>query len=193
MIASISGSVQRIEEDHLIIQVGGFGLKVWVPVTALEVAGAVGTAITLFTYLHWRDNEIALYGFTTQDELDLFELLLGVSGIGPRLALSIVSTLSPEVLTGAVAQDEPAVLQRVPGIGKKTAERILFHLKDRMDLDHLPGGVAIISDLDSQVIAALTSLGYSIVEAQTAVQRIPRDAPRELEERIRLALSAMGV
>ena len=104
-----------------------------------------------------------------------FELLLAVTGVGPRLALAVISTVSPDVLTGAISREEPGVLQRVPGIGKKTAQRILFHLRDKLRIDQLPAGISPLTDVDAEVMAALTALGYSVVEAQTAVQRLPRD------------------
>jgi len=192
MIATISGIVQKIGDNFLVVQVGGIGLRLSAPVTVLEKVNATGQSVTLHTHLHWRDNEIALFGFTTEDELELFELLLAVSGVGPRLALATLSTLSPQVLKGAVAREEPGVLQRVPGIGKKTAERLIFYLKDKLQVDQLPAGLAALTDVDTEVIAALTALGYSVVEAQTAVQRLSRDASPELEERIRLILSSLG-
>ncbi len=192
MIATIRGVIQRIGRDSVVVQVGGIGLRVWVPRSVLESADGIGHSTTLFTHLHVRESDIALYGFGTESELELFELLLAVSGVGPRLALAVISTLSPEVLTGAVAREEAAVLQRVPGIGKKTAERIMFHLRDKLRVEHLPLGIAMISDVDADVIEALTALGYSVIEVQTALQRLPRDVAPDLEERIRLALSVLG-
>ncbi len=192
MIVSISGTVQRIGVGYLVVLVGGVGLRVNVPDTVLTTAGGPGRSIMLHTHLHLRENDVALYGFANEEELELFKLLLEVSGVGPRLALAVVSTLSPDVLAGAVAREEAGVLQRVPGIGKKTAERVMFHLKDKLRLDHLPAGMALVSDVDTEVIAALTALGYSVVEAQAAVQRIPKTASPDLEERVRLALQALG-
>lgn len=193
MIASISGIIQKIEADSLIVQVeGGIGLRVFLPITALGQMDGVGKPVTLFTHLYWRENGIALYGFSNEGELELFEMLLLVSGVGPRLALAIISTLSPEVLTGAVAREEPEVLQRVPGIGKKTAQRIMFHLRDKFQLDKLPMAIGQMADVDADVIDALTALGYSVVEAQSAIQRFAPDSSPELEDRIRLALGILG-
>ncbi len=172
--------------------VGGIGLRLWVPRSVVEMADGVGHSITLHTHLHVREKDIALYGFCTESELELFELLLDVTGVGPRLALAVISTLSPEVLTGAVAREEAGILQRVPGIGKKTAERVMFHLRDKLSIEHLPPGLAMISDVDADVVEALTALGYSVVEAQTALQRLPRDSELGLEDRIRQALGVLG-
>jgi Holliday junction DNA helicase RuvA len=131
-------------------------------------------------------------GFSSEGEQKLFELLLAVSGVGPRLALAVVSTLSPDVLTEAVAREQSEVLERVPGIGRKTAQRIMFQLRDKLKLDHLPAGIAALTDKDADVIAALTTLGYSVVEAQSALQMLPRDSSRPVEESIRLALGQLG-
>jgi Holliday junction DNA helicase RuvA len=191
MIASISGEIQNIGNDFLVVNVGGVGFNVMVPATVLEKK-EIGRAITLHTHLYIRENEMALYGFSDLEDLELFKLLLSISGIGPRLALAILSTLSPEVLTGAVAREEPDIFQRVPGIGKKTSQRILFNLKDKLDLERISTGMIMQTDVDADVIAALTSLGYSIVEAQAAVQRLPRDSSTELDERIRLALQNLA-
>jgi Holliday junction DNA helicase RuvA len=143
--------------------------------------------LTLYTHLVVREDDLSLYGFADQDERALFETLLKVSGIGPRIALAIISTLTVERLKNAVAREEPEVLTRVPGIGKKLAQKLILELKDKLAIDHVTG-LAAISDIDTDVLAALTSLGYSVVEAQTAIQAIPRDAPNDVEERVRLAL-----
>jgi Holliday junction DNA helicase RuvA len=127
----------------------------------------------------------------TEEERNLFETLLRVSGVGPKPAVSILSTLSLDHLRTAVGRDEPEVLTRVPGIGKKTAEKIVFELKGKIGIGFLPG-ISVLSDTDSEVIAALTSLGYSIVEAQSAIQSIPRGSPQDVETRIRLALRFFG-
>jgi Holliday junction DNA helicase RuvA len=192
MITNLTGSILKTGEDFVIVQVGGVGLKVSVPTSVLQQADGPGRPITLHTSFQVRENGISLYGFGSEDDRDLFELLLGVSGIGPRLALNVLSTLSPDVLAGAVAREEPAVLQRVPGVGKKTAERIVFHLRDKLAIDRGPAGISMLSDVDAEIIAALTTLGYSIVEAQAALQRLPGDAPAELDERLRLVLSMLG-
>jgi Holliday junction DNA helicase RuvA len=109
-----------------------------------------------------------------------------VNGVGPKVGLSILSTLSPEVIRGAIAREETAVLQRVPGIGKKTAERIMFQLRDKLDLTADVSVVSTMRDVDADVIDVLTSLGFSIIEAQTALQNIPRDES-DLDMRVQLA------
>lgn len=186
MIASLHGIINHIGNDHLVVAVGGVGVRVFVPRTVLEDVGGVGRSISLHTHLIVRETELTLYGFETEEDLSLFDLLLGVSGVGPKVALAILSTLSPEIFKNAVVREEASVLQRVPGIGKKTAERILFQLRDRMQA--VSGGpMPLVSDVDADVIELLTNLGFSIVEAQTALQNVPREATG-VDERLQLAL-----
>lgn len=187
MIASLSGTVQKIESNSLIIHVGGVGLRVNVPRTVLEDVGGAGRRITLHTHLLVREDALALFGFETEDDLQLFELLLGVNGVGPRLALAILGTLSPELLKSAVMREDAAVLQRVPGIGKKTAERIMFYLRDKLKLDATAAALPLVSDVDADVIDILTGLGFSIVEAQSALQHVPREVTA-IDERVGAAL-----
>ncbi len=190
MIASLEGSVIDAGTDYVVVKVGGVGFRVYVPDGVLQDQGKPGHNIHLFTHLHVRENELALYGCGSREELELFQLLLGVSGIGPRTALAALSSLTPSSLRGAIAQEQIEVLSRVPGVGPKTARRVIFQLQDKIvEADQAPSPM---SDQDAEVIAALTSLGYSVVEAQTALQNLPRDPDLSLEERIRLALAYFG-
>ncbi|MGB1250492.1 MAG: Holliday junction branch migration protein RuvA [Candidatus Promineifilaceae bacterium] len=189
MIASISGSVQSIGKNSLVINVGGVGLRVIVPKGVLEDTGGVGRNIFLNTYLAVRETALTLYGFETEDDLRLFELLIGINKIGPKVALAVLSTLSPEILRSAVMQEEAVVLQRVPGIGKKSAETILFALRGKLDAPDA-SSVGLVSDVDADVIDFLTALGFSIVEAQTAIQKLPRNV-RSVDERVALALKQL--
>jgi Holliday junction DNA helicase RuvA len=173
MIATISGVIGKVGDSFLVIDVGGVGVRVFVPNPVLESSGGTGRKIGLHTHLIVRETELALYGFTSEEELDLFELLLAVNGVGPKVGLSMLSTLSPEMLKGAVIREETGVLQRVPGIGKKTAERIMFQLRDKLDMTAEAAATVLMSDEDQDVIDFLTTLGFSIVEAQTALQNIP--------------------
>lgn len=187
MIASLSGTIQFIGPDHLVIKVGGVGVRVFVPKTVLEDVGGVGRSLMLHTHLIVREQDLSLYGFESTEDLQLFEVLLTVSGVGPKVALAILSTLSPELLKSAIMREETAVLQRVPGIGKKTAERIMFQLRDKLDLSQVGANVPLISDVDADVIDILTSLGFSIVEAQSALQNLPREV-KDVDDRVQLAL-----
>lgn len=187
MIASITGTIRRIGKDNLIVQVGGVGVRLFVPRTVLEDVGGIGRSISLHTHLIVRETELTLYGFESEEDLSLFEILLGVNGVGPKVGLAILSTLSPELLKSAIMREETVVLQRVPGIGKKTAERIMFQLRDKLDLTAETAAMPFVSDVDSDVIDILTGLGFSIVEAQTALQNIPREV-KEIDNRVQLAL-----
>ena len=188
MIAHLRGSIEFVGKDYLIVNVGSIGLRVYVPAATRDGA-SIGKIVDLFTHLHIRENEWTLYGLLSQEELELFELLLGVSGVGARTALAVLGAASPEQLRSAIAHEQAEVLTRVPGIGPKTAKSIIFHLKDKVGIVTAGAQIAYLSDADTEVIAALTGLGYSIVEAQTALASLPRDASQDVEERIRLALN----
>lgn len=190
MIASIRGNVQQTGDSWVVIDLGGLGIKVSVPVP-LAARARPGQTLALFTHLLVREDVLALFGFETPDQLAFFEMLLGITGIGPKVALSLLSHYSTDALRQAVARGAPERIAGIPGVGKKTAEKIVFHLKDKLAVE-AGAGAPGWSESDTEVIAALTALGYSIVEAQTALQRVPADAPPDAETRLRLALQAMG-
>mgnify|MGYP005840478217 CR=1 FL=1 len=197
MIATLRGTLQHQATDHLIVEVGGVGLHVRVPLSVIERGPGPGEPIFLYTHLHLiteRDPALTLYGFLTEEERTIFEILISVSGIGPRLALTLLSALSPDVLRSAVTGNQPELLTRVPGVGPKMAEKIIFQLKDKLGpaLPTLGSSGTPPDTVDTEIIAALTALGYSIVEAQTALQRLPKDAPTTLEDRLRMALQYLG-
>lgn len=185
MIAMVQGAVAHVGKDHVVLLAGGMGYKLFCPPT---LTGHSGETLTAWTTLVVREDSMSLYGFASPAERDLFELLLTISGVGPKVGLSILSTLTSDSLRNAVVADRPEILTRVPGIGKKTAQKILFELKDKLTggLDTAPQ--MAFNDVNSDVIDTLVALGYSIIEAQTAVQAMPPDAPQEVEERVRLAL-----
>ena len=188
MISSLRGLIQQTSPDSLVIDVGGVGLKVFVPTSVFEHVDGVGKMVFLHTHLIVREDALTLYGFASEEQRSLFETLLGVQGVGPKLALAVLSFVSPDNLRRAVGQEQPELLDRVPGVGKKTAEKIVFHLKDKFGPGLPLGATAPITDLDTDVLGALTALGYSVVESQAALQSIPKDAPKDVEERVRLAL-----
>ncbi len=187
MIATLRGEITQIEDNALILEVGGVGLRVFAP-APLRGHLKVGEIAFLYTHLVVREDALTLYGFETQADRDLFNLLLGVDGVGPKVALSVLSTMTLDAVQRAVFADEADLLSRVPGVGKKTAQKMALHLKDKLKPGDVLAGVAAMADYDSEVLAALTSLGYSVVEAQSAIQSIPRDAPKDVESRLRLAL-----
>ncbi len=189
MIASLRGTLSFTSKDFVVLDVGGVGFQVFVPPPFIATLGSPGEEVVLFTHLQVRENELTLYGFRSEEELATFRLVQTVPGIGPRVALSLLSALTPERLRAAIAQEEVAVLGHVPGIGPKTARKLVFDLKDKVGetAELATGGMAAI-EADADLIAALTTLGYSLAEAQQAIRSLPRE-PLPLEERVRLALA----
>ncbi len=191
MIASLEGTIASVHRDHAVILVGGLGFKVYAPATTLDRLVA-GEGAFLHTVLIVREELFALYGFLTTAEREVFETLLKVNGVGPRLALAILGTITVDHLRGAVFSEKADILMRVPGIGKKTAQKIVLELKDKLTADVADAPAFAFSDINGDVMDALVALGYSVVEAQTAIQALPADAPETVEDRVRLALQFFG-
>ncbi len=187
MISSLSGRVAYIDETSLMLEISGVGFKVSVP-RPLLAETHVGQVLSLHTYLVVRENELSLYGFPTMEARNLFVTLLGVDRVGPRLALAMLSHLTPAALRAAVLSGQSSVLGRVPGVGSKTAQKIVLHLADRLALVDGDESALQLQTSDTELLEALTGLGYTVVESQAALQSIPKDAPAELEERLKLAL-----
>lgn len=187
MIASLDGDVRDIATDSLVVGLGGLGLRVYVP-APLRDRVQVGDRIHLETLLIVRQDSLTLYGFDSAENREYYTLLLGVDGIGPRSALAVLSVLTVDAIRRAVFSEQADVFSRVPGIGRKTAQKILLHLQGRIGREDQLAPVARMTDVETEVLGALTSLGYSIVEAQAALQSIPRDTPQDVETRLRAAL-----
>lgn len=187
MISSITGEIIAINGDILSVEVNGMGFDIFVP-RGCALEHHLGQKIFLFTHLIVRQDLLALYGFNSTEERNYFLLLMGVEGIGPRSALAAISTLTPESIRRAVISEQSEIFNRVPGIGKKTAQKIIIHLQGKIKGTGETELAAQLNDLDSQVFEALIGLGYSVVEAQTALQALPSNAPNEVEERLRIAL-----
>ncbi len=187
MIAILNGRVLEVFPDSLVIGVSGVGLQVFVP-SPIRAGVHPGDELFLHTYLVVRQDLLNLYGFETLEERELFVLFLGVDGIGPKSALGILSVLTPEAIRRAIFHEQHEVFTRVPGIGKKTAQKILLQLQDRIPALTGLEKAAEFSDTDTEVLAALTALGYSVVEAQAALQSVPRNTPQDVETRLRAAL-----
>ena len=190
MIATLHGKIQARTDDSLIVNVGGVGFRVRVPTGTLANLGAVGSEVQLFTHLHVREDELSLYGFATEDELRLFEMLLTVSGIGPKVGMGILSSAPTDTLRAAIAQGNLDVLTALPGIGKKTAQRLVLELKSKIDVSGL-GEVSELTPVDKDVMDALINLGYSAAEAARAARSVPSTA-QTIEERVRIALQYLG-
>lgn len=187
MIVHIQGEVVSAGQDRLTMQMGGFGVQVFVPVS-LAKQTQPGEMVFLHTNLVVREDGWTLYGFEREIDRDFFVLLIGVNGIGPRLALAVLSTLSVDVIRRAVLAEQADIFARVPGVGKKTGQKIVLYLQGKVgEAGEMRETVGLL-DIDTEVLEALTGLGYSVIEAQTAIQSIPRDAPQTVEERLRIAL-----
>jgi len=190
VIATLQGIVTARGENFIVVETGGIGFKVHVPIPLLARWGKPGREVQLFTHFHLRENEMSLYGFETEDELNFFELLLGVSGIGPKVALGILSTASVDSLRLAIAKGDIEYLTQMPGLGKKTAQRIILDVKGKLEVEELIP-VPPLSPLDAEIIAVLTALGYSLSEAREAVASLPEEE-MPLEERLMLAVRYFG-
>jgi len=187
MIATVRGPLQAQGAGYLVLAIGGIGLRVWVPPSIAAQYTTSGEVVELHTHLHVRENELTLYGFTKPQDLTLFELLITVSGIGPKVALSVLDSVPSETLHRAVAYDLPELLTHVPGIGKKTAKRLILELKGKLPDTELTGETAPLpADVDA--VSALTALGYSVTEARQAVQAVPGRQNLALDEVILKAL-----
>jgi Holliday junction DNA helicase RuvA len=192
MIASLQGVVESLGGDCAIINVGGVGFRVYMPTSVLSTLGKVGEEVQIYTHLHVKDDDISLYGFGSADELTIFETLIGVSGLGPRLALAMLSALTVEQMTMAIATGSTDLLITVPGIGRKMADRLVLELKDRIGAGLIATPAAQVTQENTDVLAALTSLGYSVAEASHAVATLPAASDLSVEERVKLALQYLG-
>lgn len=187
MIASLRGKLAHLDANSVVVEVEGIGFQVNIP-TPLKDQLHRGETVSFFTHLVVRQDALTLYGFDTPEARDFFITLMSVNGVGPRLALSMLSVLTPDSMRRAVFNNQAEVFSRVPGVGKKTAQKILLYLEDRIKAIEGFEPLESISDVDGEVLSALTSLGYSVVEAQAALQSLPRDTPDDVETRLRLAL-----
>ena len=189
MIASLEGKLESLGSDWVIVNVGGIGLQVFIPTTTLSQLGNIDSDIKLYTHLHVREDNLTLYGFFSTSDLELFNALLNVSGLGPRMALSILSAMDTKEIVTAIASGNINLLTDIPGIGKKMASRLILELKDKIGAGLVTAGVVEFAQKDTDVLAALTFLGYSAGEAARALASIPHDQQFNLEEKIKLALA----
>ena len=192
MITSLHGKLEAVGSDGAIINVGGVGFQVYMPTSTLSSLGKIGEEVNLHTYLHLREDNATLYGFATAEELGLFQTLIGVSGLGPKLGMAMLSAMSVEKLTMGIATGSADLLAEIPGIGKKMASRLILELKGKLAAGWLGAPAAGLAEENTDVLAALTSLGYSVSEANRAVASLPPSSDLSLEEKIKLALQYFG-
>lgn len=192
MIASLHGILESLGSDGVVVSVNGIGFRVLMPTSTLSSLAGIGKEVHLHTYLHLREDNATLYGFATPDELRLFQTLISVSGLGPKLALAMLSAMNLEQLTTAIVSGSADLLRAIPGVGKKVAERLILELKDKIAAGWVTIPAVGLAEGSTDVLAALTALGYSASEASRAVASLPVDAQLTLEERIKLALQYLG-
>lgn len=188
MFAQLSGKISGIKQGCVILDVQGVGYKVNVSAYTLGKIAGVASAI-FHIYTHVREDQLALYGFLTEAELDMFELLISISGIGPKAALGILSITDPDTIKMAIINKDSSILTQVPGVGKKTAERVVVELQNRVTAP--TGGFAENAMPDHEAIQALISLGYNVSEGRQALKLVPSDV-KDIGERIRAALKLLG-
>jgi len=195
MIAGLRGKVAGKEADSVIVDCGGVLYRVFVPGSTLSEIGAEGEDVRLHTHLAVREDAMTLYGCTTRRQLELFETLLSVTGVGPKVALAILGTMPIDTLEQAIAQGDLALLTRVPGVGKKLAQRLVLELKGKLDLAALgvglPGGPVLTGPL-AEVAQALTTLGYNAGEINQVLAKLPKDGAQPVEDLVMAALQQIG-
>jgi len=187
VIASLKGELQALGGDWAIIDVNGIGFKVYMPTSTLSTIGAKGEEVELHTHLYLREDNVTLYGFASPEELGLFQTLISVSRLGPKLALAMLSAMSAEKLAMTIATGNADLLAEIPGVGKKTAQRIILELKEKIGAGWAAPPPELAEE-NADVLTALTTLGYSVREAAPAIAAIPPDPTLTLEEKIKLAL-----
>lgn len=200
MISYIRGKLASVEEDKVIVDVGGVGYGIYMSVQSISLLPSAGNEVKLHTYLNVKEDAMQLFGFLTRDDLQVFRLLIGVSGIGPKGGQSILSVLSPDDLRFAVASGDVKAIQAAPGIGKKTAEKLIVELRDKLSiqtaLEHSLSGDGDTtkkspqedSGILSDAVNALVALGYGSTEALKAVRQVEITDGTEVEEVLRQAL-----
>ena len=191
MIAAIEGILEGRGIDSALIKVGGISFRVYMPSSTLNQLGTLGNKVHLHVHLYLKEDNIALYGFASAQESNLFQHLISVSGIGPRTSLALLSSLSYEQLISAIMNSNVDFLTQVPGVGKKTASRLILELKGKLEKEGREAFLPLSAE-DTDIIAALTSLGYSLKEATQIISTLPNSQELSLEERFKLALQYLA-
>ncbi len=191
MIAGLRGRLEAKLPDALLVDVGGVIYRVGTSATTLDEVGEPGDAVRLHTFLFVREDQLTLYGFAGTDELRLFETLIGVTGVGPRLACAILSRVGTDALHDAITHENIGLLATVPGVGKKTAARLILELRGKLVPAAPPADSGPTRD-DGEVIAALRALGYTAAEAHAAAARVPHDPDLAVEDRLVAALRELA-
>lgn len=200
MYSYIKGTLEEIGEGKIVVDNQGIGYNVYVPGSVLDRAGALGSEIKIYTYLNVKEDALTLYGFLTKDDIKVFKLLLGVSGIGPKGALAILSVLSTDDLRFAVVGGDAKAIAKAPGIGAKTAQRVILELKDKLNLEDVfeekeTLSVGVKSEMNTvkgDAVQALVALGYSSTEALSVLSKIEITEDSDVEGVLKAALKQMA-
>lgn len=200
MYAYIRGELTEINTDHIVIETGGIGYRIFISLQAFNYLPAIGEELKIYTYLHLREELMVLYGFLTRDDLEIFKLLITVSGIGPKGGLAILSTLDADNLRFAILSGDSKTISKAPGIGAKTAQRVILELKDKLSLDdafekkkeHTAAIPSAGSQIKNDAVLALTALGYSSAESLKAVSKVEITEDMEVEDLLKAALKHMS-
>ena len=191
MIAGLKGRIEAKLADALLVDVAGVVYKANTTGTTLADVGDPGDAVRLHTHLFVREDQLTLYGFADVEELRHFETLIGVTGVGPRLACTILSKMRPDALAVAIANEDASLLATVPGVGRKTAGRLILELRGKL-VSMGEGPAGSVGTVDSEVIEALRALGYTVAEAHAAAARAGVEPDRPVEERVVAALRELA-
>ena len=198
MIAHLAGVVRRSGPDFVVVDVGGVGYMVSVSTSTRQLVPPPGGAVELDIHTHVREDQLALYGFASSEELDMFEMLIQVDGVGPKVGLNILSAASLEVLKRAIVSEDAAPIRRASGVGQRTAAKVIIELKPRLDadaeLDAVPRAAALAGDgvVPKAVEAALRNLGFSSQEARTGIESVDWKSTPSTQEALAVALRALG-
>lgn len=198
MIGYIRGIVEEVAPDHLVLENGGIGYEIFIPSSVHDAGIREGEERKIYTYMNVREDAVQLFGFLSRDDLQTYRLLLGVNGIGPKAALGILSAMSADTLRFAVLSDDAAAIAKAPGIGKKTAQKLILELKDKFSLEEAfeqklenrkaPEASDGREDAVSEAVQALVALGYSGTEALQAVRKVPDSGTMDTEAVLKAAL-----
>lgn len=190
MIAHITGRLVSKSAASCVVEVGGIGLRLWMSTNSISRLPADGDEVSIYTHLHVREDELSLFGFESLEEQELFERLITVSGVGPKVALSALSSLSPADLAAAISREDDALIATVPGIGKKTAQRLIIELKDKIGVQGVGGRPAVRSTASAEATDALGAMGFSPSEVTVALKGY--DGPDDAQALLRYALKRLG-
>ncbi len=201
MISFIKGELMEVFDDTIVLENQGIGYNIRVPATVLSSVGNIGSTIKVYTYLQVREDDLSLFGFLTREDLNIFKLLINVNGIGPKGALNILSTISPDDLRFAVLSEDVKLISSAPGIGSKTAQKLIIELKDKLKIaDGFEKNQAVVGSADksaagakNEAIEALVALGYSSSEAIKAVKAIDNIADMDSEAVLKAALKNLAM